>query len=224
MFLCSHYTKTLIAVGLALLGLAPTSVLAQEGGRSDPVICLPNASGDGWNCRKDDGARPDVKRVAERSAQGRAVEAARKKRNQEEQTRRTATEQGDRDEPDGIESVASPGLKARPATSMMGDDPADWYQESQPRPTDNQHQLKQDLSASYFVVSETTGLDKCEGAYVTREYPHAVGAPNDSFVVTAQADRLSSIIDKSVSLVGNVTIEQGNRLIHASQAELDQDS
>jgi LPS-assembly protein len=224
MFLCSHYTKTLTAVGLALLGLAPTSVLAQEGGRPDAVICLPNASGDGWNCRKDDGARPDVKRVAERSAQGRAVEAARKKRKQEEQTRRTATEQGDRDEPDGIVSVASPGLKARPATSMMGDDPADWYQESQPRPTDNQHQLKQDLSASYFVVSETTGLDKCEGAYVTREYPHAVGAPNDSFVVTAQADRLSSIIDKSVSLVGNVTIEQGNRLIHASQAELDQET
>ncbi|NKC00855.1 MAG: LPS assembly protein LptD [Pseudomonadales bacterium] len=234
MFRCSYHIKAVVAVGLALLGFAGTSffaeeVLAQEGDRPDPVICLPNSSGTGWDCREDDGVRPDTKSVAERSARARDAELSRKK---EEQARRAAAEadaisiQGDTSIQGGTGDPESDGAgdKPAPATSMMGDDPAGWYQESKPRPADEQHRLKADLAASYFVTSESTGSDKCHGGYVVREYPHPLTAPNESFVVTADADGLSSIIDESVSLLGNVTIEQGNRLIYAGQTELDQET
>ena len=46
----------------------------------------------------------------------------------------------------------------------------------------------------------------------------------ENFRLLPEADALTAVVDRDASLSGNVTIEQGNRLIVAPEAELDQNS
>ena len=100
----------------------------------------------------------------------------------------------------------------------MSLNPEDWYTPTPARATDPEHAQSQDLASALWQAG---GDGLCAGEYRQREYPHPVDADNESFPVVALADELSTQIDVAADFTGNVTIEQGNRVILAGQAELD---
>lgn len=126
---------------------------------------------------------------------------------------------------DGSESARAT-LVADSEGFGFGQDPTMWFQAPRPRPSSAEHASKPDLAAAYYTASGGAQADsdrgQCEGRYVVREYPHPPTVNNELFPIVAEAHALNSVVDQSVTLDGNVTIEQGNRLILAPTAELDQ--
>jgi len=108
-----------------------------------------------------------------------------------------------------------PGIDPTTGLSL---NPQDWYTPTAPRAVDAEHELKADLAASLYVFGDT-GM--CPGGYAPRDYPQPLESDAAQFPIVAKADQLTTEIDVSATLQGNVTIEQGNRLIVAQQAEMD---
>jgi LPS-assembly protein len=61
----------------------------------------------------------------------------------------------------------------------------------------------------------------CGGAYLPLEFPYPLQTVPDEYPIRAQADGASYQVDGDVRLEGNVRIEQGNRIVTASEAVLD---
>ena len=175
-----------------------------EPGLRGPVVCVPNASGSGWLCTKDDGQplpvlEPRVDRL---------------------------------DPPVSEDVETTPQTEPKPeseavsvsSSHAMGEDPAGWYRPIEPRPVQRTHQIHNDLAAAMFVLREDARGGYCSGDYLFREYPHNRDVNNEDYPIIAEADALSSVIDQDAALTGNVTIEQGNRLIVAPEAELNQNT
>ena len=177
---------------------------AAEPGLRGPVVCVPNASGSGWLCTKDDGQPLPV-------VEPRVDEL---------------------DPPVSEDVEATPQTDPLPeskdvsvsSSHAMGEDPAGWYRPIEPRPVQRTHQIHSDLAAAMFVLREDARGGYCSGDYLFREYPHSRDVNNEDYPIVAEADSLSSVIDQDAALTGNVTIEQGNRLIVAPEAELNQNT
>ena len=176
------------------------------------VICIPDPSGEKWRCAPDTGQpRPQSGRAAGatdsadregEASRARGVTAAPAVGLDPERVERV---------PDGIDPLT--GLSA---------DPDDWYVPGPTRATDTDHQLQRDLAAAYYETEADQGVGYCPGSYVVRDYPQPLAADDTEFPIVAEADSLSSVIDETATLQGNVTIQQGNRLIYAPSAQLDQ--
>ncbi len=61
----------------------------------------------------------------------------------------------------------------------------------------------------------------CDGAYRTFNYPYPAGSEADRYPLHAAADRASYTLQGDVELHGEVHLQQGNRVLAASQARLD---
>jgi LPS-assembly protein len=61
----------------------------------------------------------------------------------------------------------------------------------------------------------------CGGTYVTPAFSYPLDSDPKTYPMRAQADGASYLVDGDVRLAGNVRIEQGNRLVTASEAVLD---
>ncbi len=103
----------------------------------------------------------------------------------------------------------------------VSNNPQDWYTPAQARAIDAQYRPVEDLAAQLYV-QDPDPAGYCAGGYVQRDYPYPVDVDNESFPIIAEADSLSSEIDVTAQLVGNVSVAQGNRLIRAPLADLDQ--
>ena len=177
-------------------------------GLTGPVVCVPNATGSGWLCTKDDGqTRPVLEPRVERIPDA-LIDSVIDAGNEIGEP----AQEGD-----------SETLEARRSSHhTMSDDPAGWYRPVQARPVQASHQMHEDLAAAMFVLREDAKDGLCSGNYLFREYPHSVEVSNEDFPIIAEADALTSVIDQDAALSGNVTIEQGNRLMVAPNAQLDQ--
>ena len=118
------------------------------------------------------------------------------------------------------------GAQTRDPHTGVSLDPADWFVPSTPKATMPSHTLSTNLAADIYT-RENEGDEAgdegfCPGGYVIREYPHPVTVNNEDYAIVAEADALTSKIDVEAGLMGNVTIEQGNRLILAREAQLNQ--
>lgn len=224
-----------------------------ESPRNKPMLCLPRTDGEGWVCQEDDGRRPTLSPKVERSNVSTVRSAPPRVEVTGEREPRDSSGRGlERAVPQDTETdnrAGGPGLaqatgQERPSVDEAssaratigtdskrfgyGNDPTLWFQAAAPRPISAEHGSKPDLAAAYYVAGAGSGANvgqgRCEGRYVVREYPHPVTADPEVFPVVTAADALSSVVDQSVSLEGNVTIEQGNRLIMAPRAELNQDT
>ncbi len=196
-----------VALSLCFFPLSawPAAEQAAAPARSG-YICVPNERGDGWSCDEDRGQEPvvvwgKVLPFDDRPAQPSAPTAP------------TA------DQPQAATDTTAavpPGID--PATGLSLN-PEDWYTPTKPRPVDAEHELKADLAASMYQRTDGDGM--CPGGYVQRTYAQPRDIDTAQFPIVAHADQLTTEIDVAATLQGNVTIEQGNRLIVTQQAELD---
>lgn len=99
-------------------------------------------------------------------------------------------------------------------------DPANWYTPTTPREVLPENALQEDLAAAYYVLGDGTGL--CSGDYRLRKYPYDLQADDADFPLIAEADSISRQMNQAASLAGNVTVSQGNRLLLAPRAEIDE--
>ena len=107
----------------------------------------------------------------------------------------------------------------------MPTDPSQWYTPTPPRAVEPSHDLRQDLAASIYNKSASSSLPaagQCQGGYQVRQYAYPQNVASENYPIVAQADTLTSKLDENIQLVGNVTVEQGNRLIVAQSVDLDQ--
>lgn len=110
------------------------------------------------------------------------------------------------------------GAEVDPVTGISVD-PADWYTPTLPRPILATHKMFADVSAHYYVRQQESGF--CPGGYQQRAFPHPLNSAAESFAIVAEADSLAAELDVAAHFQGNVTIEQGNRLIVAPNAVID---
>ena len=191
---------------LKLLALCFTAPIWAASGADH--LCVPNASGDGWDCDPYSDEVPpftwnQVAPIAPpvMPAQPPATVNA------------------------VSEDAAVPARNAGPIeadtdpVTGLSNRPEDWYTPSVPRPTDPEHRLSENLAESLYVVSDSGGI--CPGSYQERAFTLPLDVDDETQPVVILADGLSSIVGQSASMEGNVTIEQGNRLIRSPVAQLD---
>lgn len=173
-----------------------------------PTACWPDATAEGWVCGPESSRPAPAQRPRSSRAAGAATDA-------------TPATDGSAVVGNAVAVEVAPNTD--PLTGISSD-PADWYVPTNPRPASAEHGLQQDLAERYYVAEPQTGADgvQCPGGYELRTYPHPVDSKYEDFPIVAEADQLSSVVDESVELRGNVTIEQGNRLVYAPSAQLDQ--
>lgn len=167
---------------------------------------MPNPQGDGWACDEDRGQEPVV--VWDKLLPYDDRPAA-----DTEQAQSTPADAAAA--PLTAAPAVPPGID--PATGLSLN-PEDWYTPTAPRQVDAEHELKPDLAAALYVLGDS-GM--CPGGYAPRDYPEPLNSDAAQYPIVAEADQLSTEIEVAATLQGNVTIEQGNRLIVAQQAELD---
>lgn len=212
--------------------LTPVHVLARE---SRGVVCLPDSSGQGWRCSEDLGQRPvtPARRVQQKSTPRAADDTIQPDQLPAASVTRPDAAAGLQDNvaPQvnaARQDNASPQANAAPqdnidALTGLSNDPADWYIEAVPRPTDETHVVSGDL-AERIYVRKPSDDGYCPGEYVVRDYPQPVAADDSDYPLTATADGLSVIFDQDATLAGNVSIEQGNLRLLAPSAAIDQQS
>ncbi len=184
---------------------------AQE--TADKFTCLPDESGLNWNCVR---GISDTVRRSRLSRPSRPDTAPRSPSRDEPETPADVLQQA-AEEP----ALVWDRVTGRRGTEPeIGPDPEDWYTPTPTRPAAETHTLREDLAASVYVELEDDGV--CRGGYRVREYPVPLEADDADYPMIAEADGIASEIDESATLTGNVTIEQGNRLIRAQVAEVDQ--
>jgi LPS-assembly protein len=196
---------------LCCLSLPALSATASDAGKKSGYVCVPNAAGDGWDCAEDRGQKPVVTRNKVAPAK---------------QTKDATQNVVPATNVLPPVTVTGPAAKPLPAPNVdpntgMSLNPEDWYSAASPRPTDAEHELVPDLAASLYVIG---GDGMCPGGYQQRVYPYAVDSEARDYPMVAYADQLAAQLDVSAQLQGNVTIEQGNRRIVSSLAELDYDT
>ncbi len=197
---------------VASLHVPASAQTASEEGASkrQTMICLPDATGTGWQCAPEGELAAPQRKSPTRAAQ--------------QETPAQTQPQVDAERPQeasaGQPEELDPGLD--PLTGLSAD-PADWFIESPAKPSDAEHSLSEDVAGRYYVrVDDGDGF--CPGRYEVRDYPYPRTVDDADYPIIAEADVLSSIVDRSADLDGNVTIEQGNRLLFAPSAQLDQES
>ncbi|NOX51817.1 MAG: LPS-assembly protein LptD [Gammaproteobacteria bacterium] len=161
---------------------------------SGGFVCLPDALGSGWVCEADKGQRQDI------APEPKATKPTKELPSQ------TALDKA---------SVVHDPLAA------LSKDSSQWYTPASAKPVLASHKLSDGLAETYYVLREDSS-GQCSGTYQVRQYPHPSDANNEEFVTIAEADALSSVVAQSTILTGNVTVEQGNRMIVAPVAKLDQ--
>lgn len=168
-------------------------------------LCVPDADGEGWDCDPySDDVPPftwnQVVPVAVPEKPAPAVEPV------------TADKVVS-------ETIDAPIEADTDPVTGLSNRPEDWYTPSVPRPTDPEHSLSDDLAATRYVVRDNGGI--CPGGYQQRTFPLPLNADDEAQPVVILADGLSSVVGETASMQGNVTIEQGNRLLRSPVAELD---
>ncbi len=197
-----------------------------------PHLCLPDSTGEGWVCEEytPHRATPSMRQstMADRSDSVNDLS-----------TRKTSPEQQEAVAAQTMASVKQMGQAVTDSSgasskqdntidtaanvdrlTSLSADPEARYEARAPRPAEVDYQLQPDLASAYYERDMQVG--RCSGGYRVRTYPQPVGTSHTDYPVDAEADSLTSIVDVSVSLQGNVSIEQGNRLIVAPKADLDQ--
>ena len=188
----------LLAGAIAVAVSAWTDVEGAESGtagdESRGYVCVPDASGDDWECSADTG-QSSVLNWGTVAPDKPAVEP-------------TA----------GVE----PMVDADPVTGLSND-PEDWYRATEPRPTLAEYAPARDLAADLYEENpHSDGF--CPGDYRVRSYPHPAQADDSQFPIFIEADQLHTELDVSADLQGNVLVEQGNRKIVAPRANLAYDT
>ncbi len=116
---------------------------------------------------------------------------------------------------------AGVGVGVEDAGAANENETETWYTPTSPRPILPSHQVAVDLAAELYNPADG-GDPFCAGGYRQRDYPYPLTDADEDYPVVAEADALSSQIDVNAQLLGNVTIQQGNRLLVAPAAEVDQ--
>jgi LPS-assembly protein len=203
--------RVCLALSLCLIFNPVPAWSASSGteGQSAGYLCVPNTSGDGWDCGEDSGERPVIywDKIVPYGSRTEPVPVAPRSAEAQSVVPQQATASSTSTPPPGID----------PNTGMSSN-PDDWYTPTAPRGVDEAHEIKPDLAASIYAGG---GSGMCPGGYQPRAYPHPRDSDPEQFPILVEADQLSTRIDVSATLTGNVTIEQGNRTIVADAAELD---
>ena len=193
----------------------PASSEAQPNGAG--YVCVPNAQADGWECDEDRGQRPVVywDKIVPYDRRSEAVPETSSTRGAEAAAVQQAADASISATPTATPSAPPPAID--PDTGMSSN-PDDWYTPTAPRTVDETHAIKPDLAAALYFSG---GAGMCPGGYQPRAYPHPRDTDPEQFPIVVEADQLTTQIDVSAKLDGNVTIEQGNRIILTDAAELD---
>ena len=203
------FSRRRAALLLCLFGCVSSAgaVAAEAAQKPKGYLCVPNAAGDGWDCGEDTGKKPDL--IWNKVAPLPDVMSA-------------PTEAPAAPDPNAAAAAAAATASNQasidPVTGLSLN-PEDWFTPTSPRPAQPEIGVVEDLAATYYQQHEDGGF--CPGGYRQRDYRYPRDAANEDYPVVALADALSTEIDVDANLAGNVTIEQGNRLIMAQRAELD---
>ena len=79
------------------------------------------------------------------------------------------------------------------------------------------HEATGDLAAQFWrnrpelVASNMDLPSYCGGAYVEREFEYPLTIDSSTYVIVARAGRLHGTLDGTIDLIGDVTLQQGNR-------------
>ncbi|XOV84222.1 MAG: LPS-assembly protein LptD [bacterium] len=194
-----------------LLQLLALCVAAPLWGAAGPgQLCVPNAGGEGWDC---DPQSDEVPPFTWNQIAPVATPASAPLPSALTVAAGPSTEQAPlRTAPEEPETDAVTGLSNRPQ---------DWYTPSVPRPVERSHQLADNLAQNLYVVDVEDQGGVCPGGYQPRAFTLPRNVDDETLPIVILTDSLSSIVGESASLSGNVTIEQGNRLLRAATAELD---
>ncbi|MGK0258095.1 MAG: hypothetical protein ACI96M_001528, partial [Candidatus Azotimanducaceae bacterium] len=183
---------------------------------SDPgsVVCVPDATGEGWACQPDTGevVVPTIKRPVR----------APKSSSQPLMPQPVVQADVEVD----VEIDANVDTNIDPLTGLSTD-PSDWFAPTAARPVADTHRVEGDLAQRIYSKAKEPGVEPavsdgmCEGGYVLRDYPLPETTNSNEYPLVAEADSLSTVLDESADLIGNVTIEQGNRRLLAPSARMD---
>ena len=233
----------LIGLGLALL-LTPVTLWAQtaqgqagaSGNQADKkeYVCVPAADGQGWDCRSGADANATRTRLSRaRRANRNAVQtdtpppAAGPAPVPTAEPRATPQQPAVSEDEDSLnwgETPRSRGpvLDAETAR-LVNVDPETLYVPTPQRGTLDSHRLDQDLAAAlYRAEPDAAGI--CRGGYQTRTWIYPTQVDDADYPIIGEADSLQHQLDGQARLLGNVTVQQGNRFIIAPQVQLDQTS
>ncbi len=215
MEITQRHCGVFIIVGLIAAVLAGPAYSAAGAERGDGYLCVPNSSGDGWDCDPDSDEVPPItwNKVAP------VVRTT-------PPTERAAATVPETTAP----AATTPAGPARSASAPTADPnidpvtglstrPQDWYTPTTPRPVDADHALTSNLAQAVYVQTDASTL--CPGGYQERLFPLPRDADNESYPIVVLADSMSSTMGTSADIQGNVTVEQGNRVIRTSSAQLD---
>lgn len=202
MEITQRHCSACIIFGLIAAVLTVPAYSAAGAERGDGYLCVPNTTGEGWDCDPYSDEVPPItwNKVAP-VGQAAAVTAP-------EAVTPAAPET----------SVSKVDVDIDPVTGLSTR-PQDWYTPTVPRPVDVEHQLTSNLAQAVYVEKDATAL--CPGGYQERVFPLPRDADDESYPIVILADSMSSTMGTSAEVQGNVTVEQGNRVIKASSAQLD---
>lgn len=192
---------------------------AEAASKPAGYLCVPNESGDGWDCDEDRGQKAIViwpKKTADRNKTETAPDSLAPAASGAAAVQSIDSTESKSESEAGLETTAKSTVDPVTGLSL---NPDNWYTPSTPRPVEASHQLVEDLPASLYVYKDDDGF--CPGSYQQRVFVLPPNAKGEDYPTVAEADQLSSLLDISAELSGNVTIEQGNLTILAQQAQLD---
>ncbi len=207
------------------------AVAAQADAPERGYVCLPDPDGQGWICAEDQGQRPPKKPRARTTLPAVEPSPADAAAPDPDATPSPVLSpapspepspspaSADDTAPDATQPPIEPGVDALTGLSA---DPADWFTPTPARETTAEYGLRDDLAAS--IYQEGIGEGYCSGGYEQRNFPYPLNTEDRELTIFAEADALTSVIDVSAALAGNVSIEQGNRRVVAPEAELDYDT
>ena len=123
------------------------------------------------------------------------------------------------------ERIAQTPRRVQPSPSPVTTTPSkstpdDLYVPTPTRPVAATHNFSPGMAARY--AQRDGARQQC--TYEQREYPLPLETVDEEQLIVAEADSLQIRMDEAASLLGNVTIDQGNRRIDAPRAELDQNT
>ncbi|MEM7096791.1 MAG: LPS assembly protein LptD [Pseudomonadota bacterium] len=218
----------LMCVFAGIVFASPVKVLAQSEDERKAYVCLPTADGEGWDCaRGREQPSRQQRSLSEESAVVQKEPVPSRSVNDPGSVRETDPEAT---QPAPV--TLSPGIAERElswgetprgidseAIELAQVDPETLFVPTTPRPAQSSHELTSDLADRIYVrQADSTG--NCSGRYQTRNWQYPLSADDATYPLIAEADSLSHQLDGQSNLSGNVTIEQGNRVIVAQEVQL----
>ena len=124
------------------------------------------------------------------------------------------------------ENATTPRGETGLASARNQENPDDWFQPAPTSVAEPSYGPVQDLAVSLLAQApeQASAGGTCRNVYATPALIYPADADDTQYPIIAEADRLTGFVSSEAELSGNVSVEQGNRVVRGQRVLIDQET